>query len=81
MAAAGSADRTAIRDNVLAVANAPGEQILAGDLARGLELAAAGTDIDYQGATGVELIGPGEASGSYRFYEIVDGAASTIDFR
>ena len=81
MAAAGSADRTAIRDKVLIVANAPGEQILAGELAKGLELAAAGTDIDYQGATGVELIGPGEASGSYRFYEIVDGAAQTIDFR
>ena len=66
---------------MLEVANAPGEPILAGELAKGLELAAAGTDIDYQGATGVELIGPGEASGSYRVYEIVDGAAQTIEFR
>ena len=45
------------------VANAPGEPIFAGELAKGLELAAAGTDIDYQGASGVELIGPGEAAG------------------
>ena len=46
---------------MLDVANAPGEPIFAGELAKGLELAAAGTDIDYQGATGVELVGPGEA--------------------
>ena len=62
-------------DKVLEVANAPGEKINAGELAKGIELAAAGTDIDYVGATGVELIGPGEAQGSYRVYEIEDGAA------
>ena len=39
----------------------PGEPILAGELAKGLEILAGGGDIDYQGATGVELIGPGEA--------------------
>lgn len=80
MAAAGSTDRTAIRDQILNVANAPGELILPGDLARGLELAAAGTDIDYVGASGVELIGPGEAAGSYREYEIKDNAASTVAY-
>lgn len=80
-AAAGSTDRTAIRDAILDVANAPGEEILPGELAKGLELAAAGTDIDYVGASGVELIGPGEAAGSYRVYEITDNAASTIGFR
>ena len=74
MAASGSADRTGIRDKLMDVANAPGEQIFAGELAKGLELAAAGTDIDYVGATGVELIGPGEAQGSYRVYEINDNA-------
>ena len=81
MAAAGSADRTAIKDQILTVANAPGEQIFAGELAKGIELAAAGTDIDYQGATGVELIGPGEAQGSYRVYEIEDNAPVTIEYR
>jgi branched-chain amino acid transport system substrate-binding protein len=81
IAANGSADRTGIRDHVLEVANAPGEQIFAGELAKGIELAAAGTDIDFQGATGVELIGEGEAQGSYRVYEIVDNAAKTIGFR
>ena len=77
IAASGSADRTGIRDKMMDVANAPGEKIYAGELAKGLELAAAGTDIDYEGATGVELIGPGEARGSYRVYEINDNAAST----
>ena len=33
----------------------------AGDLARGLEIQAAGGEIDYVGATNVELLGPGEA--------------------
>ena len=47
IAASGSADRTGIRDKMMDVANAPGEKIYAGELAKGLELVAAGTDIDY----------------------------------
>lgn len=81
MAASGSADRTGIRDKMMDVANAPGEKIYAGELAKGIELAAAGTDIDYEGATGVELVGPGEARGSYRVYEIKDDKAETIGYR
>jgi branched-chain amino acid transport system substrate-binding protein len=81
IAAGGSADRTSIRDNVLNVANEPGEPIYPGELAKGLELLAAGTEINYEGASGVELIGPGEAAGSYRVYEIQDNAPVTIEFR
>ena len=81
IAAGGSADRTVIRDNVLKVANAPGEKIYAGELAKGIELAAAGTDIDYDGATSVELIGPGEARGSYRVYTIKDNTTETLGYR
>jgi branched-chain amino acid transport system substrate-binding protein len=81
MAAAGGPDRTGIRDNLMDVANAPGEQIFAGELAKGLEMAAAGEDIDYVGATSVELIGPGEAQGSYRIYEIVDDTTKTLEYR
>lgn len=79
--AGGSADSRSIADNILRVANAPGEPILPGELAKGLEILAAGGEIDYVGATNVELIGPGEASGSYREYEVRDGAFSTIQFR
>ncbi|MFO1142111.1 MAG: ABC transporter substrate-binding protein [Amaricoccus sp.] len=81
IAAAGSADRTAIRDKLMDVANAPGEKIYAGELAKGIELAAAGKDIDYEGATGVELVGPGEAQGSYRVYKIDNNKAETIGFQ
>jgi len=81
IAANGSADRTGIRDKVLEVANAPGEKIYAGDLAKGIELAAAGTDIDYVGASSVELIGEGEAQGGYRVYEVKDNKAETLGFR
>lgn len=81
IAAGKSADRTSIRDHMLAVANAPGEPILAGELAKGLELLAEGKDIDYQGATGIELIGPGEAAGSYRVYEVKGGTPVTLGYR
>ncbi len=81
IAAAGSADRTAIRDHVMDIANAPGEKIYAGELAKGIELVTKGEDIDYQGATGVELLGPGEAAGSYRVYEIKDDGFVTLGYR
>lgn len=77
MQASGEATGAAA-EHVMAVANAPGEKIAAGELARGLELLAAGTDIDYVGASGVELIEPGESSGVYREYELVDGALKDV---
>lgn len=66
---------------VLEVANAPGEPINPGELGKALEILAAGGDIDYQGATGVELIGPGESAGSYREIEIKDGKVTTVQYR
>ncbi len=53
----------------------------AGELAKAMELIAAGTDIDYVGASAVELIGPGESAGNYREIEFVDGAITTVKFR
>ena len=79
--AGGSADRASIAANVLNVANAPGEVILPGELAKGLQILADGGEIDYQGASGVELIGPGEAAGSYQEYEVIDGAFVTQRIR
>jgi branched-chain amino acid transport system substrate-binding protein len=81
MQAAGSpasADWTA---RVMDVANAPGEPILPGELAKALELLSAGTDIDYEGATAVELIGSGESAGNYREVEFTDGEIVTVQFR
>ncbi len=76
--AGGSADRSSIQANMLAVANAPGEQILPGELGKALQILADGGEVDYQGATNVELIGPGEAAGSYKELEVMDGAFKTI---
>lgn len=81
MQAAGSSDPAVYKDKVLEVANAPGEKIFPGELAKALELIAAGTDIDYEGATAVELIGPGESAGRYRQFEVQDGANVTVGFR
>jgi len=78
--AAGEASPAGIAANILRVANGPGEEIHAGDLARGLEILAAGGEIDYVGATNVNLIGPGEAAGSYREYTFENGAVTTIAF-
>ncbi|SDX52563.1 ABC transporter substrate-binding protein [Roseicitreum antarcticum] len=79
--AAGEATSAGIAANILNVANAPGEPIMPGELAKGLEILAAGGEIDYVGATNVELIGPGEAAGTYREYIVEDGAFTTVSFR
>lgn len=81
IAAGNSADRSSIRDHIMDVANAPGEEILPGELARGIEILLDGGEVNYVGATDVELIGPGEAAGSYRVFEIDGGEYRTIEFR
>ena len=81
MQAAGSTDPKVYKDKVLEVANAPGEKILPGEIGKALELLAAGVDIDYDGASGVELIGPGESAGRYREFEVKGGKYETVTFR
>ena len=81
MAAGGEASSTAVAENVLAVANAPGEPILPGELGKAMEILANGGEIDYVGATNVELIGPGEAAGTYREYTVTGGDYETVQFR
>ena len=78
--AAGEATPAGIAANILNVANEPGEEIHAGDLARGLEILADGGEINFIGATNVNLIGPGEAAGTYREYTFEDGAITTVNF-
>ena len=76
----GEATSEAIAANMIAVANAPGEKILPGELGKALEILAAGGEVDYVGATNVELVGPGEAAGSYREYEVQGSEFETIRF-
>ena len=81
MQSAGSTDGAAIASNVMGVANAPGEKIMPGELAKGLRILANGGAVDYVGASNVELTGVGEASGSYREFEIRNKAFQTVRFR
>ena len=81
MQAAGSTNSADFAGKVLDVANAPGEKIYPGELAKGLKILAGGGDIDYVGASAVELIGGGESAGSYREI-VVEGAKNkTVGYR
>ncbi|GAW36553.1 hypothetical protein RA2_03626 [Roseovarius sp. A-2] len=79
--AAGSADREAIRNNIRNVSNAPGEKIYPGELAKGLEILGSGGEIDYEGATSVVFDEFGEAPGTYRIFEVVDGKFEVVAVR
>ncbi len=81
MQAAGSSDSTALKDKVFDVANAPGEKIYPGELAKALEILKGGGEIDYVGASAVELIGNGESAGNYRQVVVKDGKFETIGYR
>lgn len=85
MQAAGSTDPKVYKDKVLEVANGPadgsGVKILPGEIGKALELIAAGTAIDYDGASGVMLIGPGESAGRYKQFEVKGGKYETVTFR
>ena len=81
MQAAGSADPRVYKDKVMDVANAPGEKISAGEIGRALELIAAGTDIDYDGASAVELVEPGESAGTYREVDFKGGQMNVVGMR
>jgi len=81
MQSGGSTDRAALASNVLAVANTPGEKIMPGELGKALRILASGGAVDYVGATNVELVGGGEASGSYKEFEINDKSFTTVRFR
>mgnify|MGYP000285052339 FL=1 len=52
-----------------------------GELGKALRILAGGGAVDYVGATNVELVGPGEASGSYKEFEVKGKAFTTVRFR
>ncbi|WP_299420936.1 ABC transporter substrate-binding protein [uncultured Shimia sp.] len=81
MQAAGSSDPAAYKEKIMDVANAPGEQIFPGELGKALDILAGGGEIDYVGATAVELIGSGESAGNYRQIVIDGGKIATAKYR
>lgn len=81
MQKAGSTDPAKFKGEIMGIANAPGEKILPGELAKALKIVKDGGDVDYVGASAVELIGPGESAGNFREIEIKDGKIETVKYR
>lgn len=81
MQAANSTDSNVVKTKVFDVANAPGEKIFPGELAKGLKILAEGGQIDYVGASDLELIKPGESAGNYREIKIEGGKIVTVGYR
>ncbi len=80
MQAAGSTNPADYKGKVMDVANAPGVKIFPGELAKAMKLLKEGKDIDYVGASAVELIGPGESKGNYREIVFKNGKITTVKY-
>lgn len=81
MAAAGSSDPAEYKGKIMDIANEPGEKILPGELGKALDILSEGGDVDYVGATSVELIEPGESAGVYREVSFTGGEMEVIGYR
>jgi len=81
MQAAGSTASADFKDHVMAVANAPGEEIFPGELAKALAILADGGEVDYVGASAVELVGAGESAGNYQQMAVEDGRLVVVRYR
>ena len=85
MQAAKSTDPKVYKAKILEIANGPadgsGEKILPGQLGHAMELIAAGKAIDYDGASGVTLVGAGESAGRYKEFVVKNGKYETVKFR
>jgi branched-chain amino acid transport system substrate-binding protein len=70
----GSLEREGLAAALREVANAPGEPILPGEWEKAKELIAAGTDIDYQGASGeIDFDDVGDVAGAINYFAIEGG--------
>jgi ABC-type branched-subunit amino acid transport system substrate-binding protein len=80
-AAAGENDGEAIRDEMRNVANEGGTEVTADNIAEGLEMAANGEEINYQGAAGaVELDDAGDiAVATYQLYRYQEGGFEVLE--
>jgi branched-chain amino acid transport system substrate-binding protein len=72
----GSADRDGLAAALREVATGPGETILPGEWTKAKELIAAGTDINYEGASGPnDFDAVGDVAGAINYF-VVEGGAS-----
>jgi len=80
-AAAGENDGEAVRDELRNVANEGGEEVTPDNLVEGIEMAADGTEINYQGAAGViEFDDNGDiGSATYQLFRYQEGGFENVD--
>ena len=76
-----STKSSVFKTSIMDVANAPGEKIFPGELGKALQLIKAGKDIDYVGATALELVGSGESSGSFAEILIDNQKTNKVGYR
>jgi branched-chain amino acid transport system substrate-binding protein len=70
----GKSDRDGLAAALREVANAPGETILPGEWTKAVELIKAGTDINYQGASGeIEFDDKGDVAGAIENFAVEGG--------
>lgn len=81
MQAAGATDRASIAANIQGVANAPGVQILPGQISEALLILAGGGQVNYQGASTVDLDAAGDPPGAYLELVVQNGAWTTVQTR
>ena len=81
MEAAKSSDSQVYKSKIMDIANAPGEKIYPGELDKALHLIEDGKDIDYVGASAVELVGGGESAGNYAQIEVQNQKNVTVAYR
>jgi branched-chain amino acid transport system substrate-binding protein len=77
--AAGNAQRGAIAGALRTVANAPGEVVGPGEFARARTLLAAGTKVNYEGASGpIEFNTTGDAEGRVEHWNVTGGRLTSV---
>ncbi len=77
--AAGNAQRGAIGGALRTVANAPGEVVGPGEFARARTLLAAGTKVNYEGASGpIEFNQTGDAEGRVEHWRVAAGRLTSV---
>ena len=80
MQASGSTKSTDFAGYIMDLANAPGEKIYPGELGKALKLVGEGKDIDYVGASAVELVGSRESAGAYKEIVFEGGKMKTVGY-
>jgi branched-chain amino acid transport system substrate-binding protein len=80
MQASNSTDSNIFKSKIMDVANAPGQKINPGELGKALKILASGGEVDYVGASDVELVGAGESAGSFQEIVVKNQKITPVQF-